>query len=123
MIETIDKLLNRITMYRLVLYYLIALVAVAFVLCFFGFLAYDPFALLLSVGVLLGVCAATNWLFARVFGIPANVESFYISALILALIITPLQSLNDLWFLGWAGVLAMASKYILAFNKDRKSVV
>ena len=47
---------------------------------------------------------------------PTNVESTYISALILALIITPLQSYNDLWFLGWAAVLAMASKYILGIK-------
>ena len=117
MINFIDDLLNRITMYRLVLYYLIFLLVVGFVLCFFGFLAYDPFALLLSVGFLLAVCAITNWAFARVFGVPANVESFYISALILALIISPIHSLNDLWFLAWAGVLAMASKFIVALNR------
>src|SRR5262249_48290435 len=40
-----------------------------------------------------------------------------ISALILALIVSPLQSYQDLWFLGWASVWAMASKYIVAINR------
>ena len=40
-----------------------------------------------------------------------------ITALILALIITPMQSFNDLWFLGWAAVLANASKYIIALKR------
>jgi ferredoxin-NADP reductase len=42
------------------------------------------------------------------------VESVYITALILALIITPISTASDLWFLGWAAILAMASKYLLA---------
>jgi ferredoxin-NADP reductase len=116
MITLIDTLINRITMYRLVLYYLIFLLGVALVLSFGGALPYDPFALLLSIGFLVGVCGITNTIFARVFGVPANSESVYISALILALIITPMRSYHDLWFLGWSGVLAMASKYILAIK-------
>jgi ferredoxin-NADP reductase/Na+-translocating ferredoxin:NAD+ oxidoreductase RnfD subunit len=116
MLRWIDGLLNRITMYRLVLYYLIFLLGAALVLSVTGGLSYDPTALLLSISFLLAACAATNWIFARTFGVPSNVESTYISALILALIITPLQSYNDLWFLGWASVIAMASKYILGIR-------
>ncbi len=116
MIEFIDKVLNRITMYRLVLYYLIGLLGVALVLAAVGILGYDPFALLLTTGFLLAVCSITNWIFSKAFHVPANAESTYISALILALIITPLSSFNDLWFLTWAGVLAMASKYIVTLN-------
>src|SRR5450759_483446 len=116
MLKPIDALLNRITMYRLVLYYLIFLLGSAFVLSLTGVLAYDPYALLFSTSFLLAVCSVTNVVFARTFGVPTNVESTYITALILALIITPLQSYNDLWFLGWASVLAIASKYTLAIK-------
>jgi ferredoxin-NADP reductase len=116
MIRYLDSLLNRITMYRLVLYYLIFLIGAAVVLSFMHALAYDPYAILFSTGFLLAICAITNWVFARTFGVPTNTESVYISALILALIITPLQSYNDLWFLGWAAVLAMASKYIVTIK-------
>ena len=114
--KLIDNFLNRITMYRLVLYYLIFLHCVAMLLALTGILKYDVFSMLASCAFLVAVCWATNKLFARVFHVPANVESVYISAAILALIIAPLRSLNDLWFFGWAGVLAMASKYIVALK-------
>ena len=117
MIEYIDNMLNRITMYRLVLYYLIFLLGAAMLLSFVGLLGYDPLALLVTVGFLLAACAVANWIFAKIWRIPANAESTYISALILALIITPLQSPHDFWFLGWAAVWAMASKYIIAPNR------
>src|SRR6266540_3218665 len=117
MISFIDRRLNQITMYRLVLYYLIFLLGVATLLAFVGILPYDPFALLFTIGVEVAICAITNAIFAKTFGVPANTESVYISALILALIISPLQSTHDLWFLGWSAVLAMASKYVLAINR------
>jgi glycine betaine catabolism B len=117
MIKTIDNWLNRITMYRLVLYYLIFLLGGAAVLSLAGILKYDIFALLFSISFLLAVCWLVNWIFARTFKVAANVESVYISALILALIISPVKSFGDLSFLGWAAVLAMSSKYILAFNR------
>ena len=117
MIKTIDNWLNRITMYRLVLYYLIFLLGAAVGLSIAGILKYDVFALLFSISFLLAVCWVVNWVFARTFKVAANVESVYISALILALIITPIKSFGDLWFLFWAAVLAMSSKYILAINR------
>jgi ferredoxin-NADP reductase len=113
----IDRLLNQITMYRLVLYYLIFLLGVALVESAIGILPYDVFALLFTTGFLVAVCGITSMIFARTFRVPANMESVYISALILALIITPLQSTHDLWYIGWTGVWAMASKYIIAINR------
>jgi len=100
MLKFLDNLLNRITMYRLVLYYLIFLLVAALLLSTTRIMKYDPFALLASVGFLLAICWAANWIFARTFRVAPNAESVYISALILALIITPIQSPADLWFLG-----------------------
>ncbi len=40
-------------------------------------------------------------------------SSTYITALILALIVSPIRGYGDLWFLFWASVLAIASKYII----------
>jgi glycine betaine catabolism B len=111
--RTIDNLLNRVTMYRLVLYYLIALVAAAVALSFARVIAYDPYAILFSTAFILAVSAATNYVFARVFDVPPNVESTAITGLILALIISPISGYGDLWFLFWAAVLAIASKYII----------
>lgn len=116
MIKSVDNILNRVTMYRLALYYLIFLLGAAVLLSVFGVLGYDPFALLFSTGFLIAACWLTNTIFAQAYGIPPNAESAYISALILALIITPLGSPHDLWFLGWAAMWAMASKYIVAIR-------
>ncbi len=115
--KLVDRWLNKVTMYRLVLYYLIALLVIALAFSIVGILPYDPFSLLLNVGFLIAASWIVNTIFARVFKVPANVESVYISALILALIIDPVQSPNGLWFLGWAAVWAMASKYIVAINR------
>lgn len=116
MITTIDRLLDRITMYRLVLYVLLGYVAVAAILGFVGLLPFSPLSLLISAAFLSLMCWAANTVLARVFGVPTNVESATITALILALILDPPRSLGDLQFLGWAAILAMSSKYILSLN-------
>ena len=119
MLKFIDGLLNRITMYRLVLYYLIFLLVTATAFGYFGILPYSPVALGFSVLILLLVSWAANSIFAAVYKSPANVESVYITALILALIIAPTapQNFPNLMFLVWAAVWAMASKYLFAINK------
>ncbi len=72
---------------------------------------------MISVVFIVFVCLGVNAFFARIFGAPSNIESVYATGLILALILSPLKSANDLWYLGAAAGLAMASKYILAINK------
>jgi len=113
MITRIDYVLDRITMYRLVLYVLIGLIAIATVLSYFTLLPFSPLSLLLSTGFLVIICWAANSLLAYIFAVPTNLESTYITALILAIIIDPVKSPGDLPFLGWAAILAISSKYIL----------
>lgn len=119
MINFIDKLLNRITMYRLMLYFLMVLWAAAFIFGAFHILPYSPVAIVFSTYILLLVCWIANELLAKIFKVQANFESVYITGLILTLIITPVAASNlpGVFFLIWAGVLAMASKYVLAINK------
>ncbi len=74
MIKAIDQFLNRITMYRLVSYYLVFLLVAALIMDFTGIQSYDPFALLFSTAFLLVVSLFTNWVFSKVFRIPVNVE-------------------------------------------------
>ncbi len=109
----IDDLLNRVTMYRLVTYYLSALIIIAVIFSLMHVLTYDPYALLFSTAFLLLVCTVINHIFCRAFEVPTNVESSNISGLILALIISPIGGYGDLWFLFWVSVLSMASKYIV----------
>ncbi len=83
-------------------------------------LAFNPFMLVFSTLLILGVCYGVNLLFAKIYNAPTNSESYFITALILALIITPpttLSDINYLLFIIFASVLAMASKYILAIGK------
>ena len=115
--KKIDYLLDRITMYRLVLYVLIALLGIAALLAFLHLLHFSPLSLLLSTVFLVVICWAMNTVFAFVLKVPTNLESAFITALILALILDPAQALGDLRFLGWAAILAMSSKYILAIGK------
>lgn len=115
----IDRFLNKITTYRSVLYFLIFLVALAIFLGSFNILPYGPVAIIFSTLILLLVSLGVNDLFAWAFDAHPNVESVYITALILALIITPIvpSDTQGIFFLIWAAALAMASKYMLAIKK------
>jgi ferredoxin-NADP reductase len=119
MLKKIDDFLNGITMYRLVLYYLMGLIGIATVFGLFGILPYSPFSILFSVSVLVVVSWATNFVFAKAFNAQSNVESVYITALILTLIISPYGASTNLAFLGWAAVWSMASKFIFAIGKKQ----
>jgi len=116
----IDNFLNRITMYKIVLYVLVALEIVALILSTLGLLSFSPLSLIYSSVIIILASWVTNKLFAYVFKTHANAESYVITALILALIISPPQIteyLSIIPFLIWASVWAMASKFILAINK------
>lgn len=113
----VDNFLDRITMYRLILYFLIVLIAISVAYSFLGIIHFSPFVIILSTFLLILVSLVSNKIFAAIFKAPTNVESAYISALILSLIITPTQTLSGIIFLVTAALLATSSKYILAINK------
>ena len=85
----IDRFLNNITMYRLVMYYLIILLAIAAIFGAVGILPYSPIAIIFSTLFLVLVAWVANGICATIMKVPQNSESVYITALILALIITP----------------------------------
>src|SRR5258708_5072628 len=115
--KLIDYWLDRITMYRLVLYYLLLLLAAAIGLSLLGVLHFNALAIAFSAGYITLICWITNKIFAHVFETPSNTDSVFITALILALIITPYHNSHDILFLTAASGLAMASKYILSIRK------
>ncbi len=112
-------MLDRITMYRLLLYYLIALVLAAAGLSALGYLHYNPVFVLFSAVYLVTVCWISNHVFAYAYDAPTNPESSLITGLILALIITPphITDQHGLLLLTAAGGLAIASKYMLAWRR------
>ena len=116
MIEFVDSLLNKITMYRFTLYYLIFLVGTAVVLSFFGFLAYNPFDILLDALIAVVVSYIANYAFAKIFKAVTNVESVFITALILVLII-PIKFPTNVAFFVFASMFAMGAKYLPTIDK------
>jgi hypothetical protein len=76
MINFIDNFLNKITMYRLVLYYLIGLFLISLVFGFFHILPYSPEILLFSTFLILLVCYISNIIFAKAFGVATNRASY-----------------------------------------------
>lgn len=113
----IDYILDRITMYRLVLYLLIVMVVAAAAFMLLGILPYNVGYFGYEIVLVVSLCWLTNKLFSLVFTAPTNVESVYITALILVLIIAPANPFSDLPLLIGASVISMASKYILAYHR------
>ena len=70
MIAKIDYLLDRITMYRLVLYVLLGFLGLATILSYVRLLAFSPLALLASTVFLVVMCWAMNTVLAGVFAVP-----------------------------------------------------
>src|SRR5437773_9890207 len=87
MITRIDDLLDRVSMYRLVLYVLIGFIAMATALSFFTLLPFSPLSLLLSTLFLVLMCLAAYSLLAFMFAVPTTLASTYIPLLILALVL------------------------------------
>ncbi|MEK7594548.1 MAG: RnfABCDGE type electron transport complex subunit D [Patescibacteria group bacterium] len=116
--KLIDKLLDGITMYRLLLYYLLCLLGAAMLLGAFGYVSYSPQSIAATAAYLTLLCWLLNKLFARAFEAPVNPESSLITALILSLIITPQLSTQNFIFLSIVAMLAIGSKYILVIRKQ-----
>lgn len=114
LLKHLDNWLNHITMYRLLLCGLGALVLLASVFSFTGVLSLSGTGILLSAAMLTIVCFASNLLLAKLYGAPANTESSLITALILVCIMPPVTSLEYGLGVVLAGLVAMVSKYVVA---------
>lgn len=115
-IPIVDDRLNKITMYRLTLYYLIFLVGVAVILGFLGLLTYNPIDILIDCLTLLVVCYVSNYIFAKFFKAFTNFESVFITSLILLLIL-PTKFPHNILYIAAAGFGAMAIKYLPTIDK------
>lgn len=113
----VDKILNSYTMYRVVLYGLLLLAAYSFVLSIFGLLSFKPLELIASLTLLSIVCFFSNIAFGRIFKVAVNVESSLITALILFFLLWPSLDPQSLTLIAVAGVIAMASKFVIAYKR------
>lgn len=112
----IDGFLDRITMYRLLLYYLVIILCAAMLFGALGVIAYSPYVIAGATVLIVGVCFVTNFIFSKIYNAPTNTESSILTGLILSLIITPPASIHEAPFLIAAAGLAIASKYIIAIH-------
>lgn len=112
----LDRVLGRLTMYRLVTMALTAIALCALGLSAVGTLAFGPVELLASAGVLLAATYLSGRLFAMMFGATQHAESAAITALVLLLILPPGLGAGDLAAMALAGIVASGSKYVLAFR-------
>lgn len=112
-------LFRRVLTYRLTFYYLSAVLLAALVLSILGIVRLPWMDLVFSTAVTLTVCWGVNWAFARVHGAGSHWESVCISALIVAMLVTPVApgDFAGTGFLVLASAWAMASKYLVAIDK------
>ncbi len=115
-LTSLDAFLDRTTMYRLVLYVLAGLIIVAVTESALGILTYSPLAIILSTVLAVATCWVVNALGAHLTRAATSVESVYITAFILALILPPATVGDSSAALTVivASAVAMGSKYLLA---------
>lgn len=113
----IDSFLNKITMYRL-LFQGLAIVAIATIaLSYLGYVAQEGTALLISLGILFVVAYLTDIFFAKVLGVTRNIESVFITVLILFFLLVPAIQISDAVTLVIGAFLAISSKYLFVVGK------
>ncbi len=110
----LDRVTGAVTMYKLVLILLSLIAAVALVLSLFGQFRSGPLELIVSLAVANAVSVGASWLIAKIARTTAHLESAFITAFLIAMILPP--TLNPLGLAGIAGaaVLAALSKYLIA---------
>lgn len=109
-------LLGRLSMYRLVLLALAALVAIAFAVSFTGQLVTGPWELLATLATLVIACLATDTVAQRLLRLHTRLESSLITALILVFVVRPTLTPLGLLGIALAGAAAAASKYLLVWR-------
>lgn len=114
--DRIDRILNNVTMYRLLVYGLGALAGLGIVFSLIGRVSFNATAMVISLGVLMASSYATERVLSRRWGVASNAESWLITSLILFLIIPPATSVTTALMLLLAGVVAHASKYLLSWH-------
>lgn len=112
----VDSLLNRFTMYKVVMYGLFLLALYSLFLSFLGQLSFNPLELTVTFLVLIFTCYYSNLLFAKLFKVFPNSESSIITGTILFFLLWPSYLPKDIVLMLAASVIAMGSKYLVNFK-------
>lgn len=103
-------------MYRLVLFALAALTAIAVAVSFTGQVSADPLEIVVSLAVLAVSIVLVDAVAQRVVRRPWRIESALITAFILVFVLRPTLEPAGLVGIAVAGVIASASKYVLVWR-------
>ena len=123
--QWLDRITGTITMYRLVLICLLALVVETVLLSLTGVISQPPLAILATGVVAVAFTYASNWLFSKILRVTPHTESSFITGLLLLFIFEPVNPLSgatsnvllmQFGGIALAGVIASASKYLLALR-------
>lgn len=104
-------------MYRLVLYGLCFLALISIILGFAEGVIFTGVEMIVSLSIIFTASYLSNIFFAYIYKAPTNVESVYITALILFFLLEPSVSLPGVLILAATSVIAMLSKFTFAIGK------
>ncbi|WP_309617583.1 oxidoreductase [Salinibacterium sp.] len=114
--QQLDRITGAIPMHKLVLIGLAAITALSLLLALASQLSAQPVELLASLAVSVGVTALSGWLAGLVARRRFHIESSIITGLLVFMIMEPSTDPFVLLGIALAGVIASASKYLLAFR-------
>lgn len=112
--SAVDRLLGRVTMYRLVTIALGSVLLAALVLSVLGPVQQDPVALVVGTAVAVGVSVLAGRACGALWRTRVHTESAVITGLILALLFWPETTPTGLGVVALAAVLAALSKFVVA---------
>jgi ferredoxin-NADP reductase len=119
--QWLDRITGTVTMYRLILIALLAIVVETVLLSLTGVISQSPLAIIATGLVAIVFTNASNWVFGKLFKVTPHTESSFITGLLLLFIFEPVNPLDPSALLKFggialAGIIASASKYLLAFR-------
>ncbi|SJN35217.1 Flavodoxin reductases (ferredoxin-NADPH reductases) family 1 [Microbacterium esteraromaticum] len=114
--QRVLAVLGAISMYRLVLFALLALAVAAIGFSFVGLVGPSATEILASFGVLAVVISTVDAVAQRILRLPWRIESSLVTALILLFVMQPTLTVEGLAGNALAGALASGSKYLLAWQ-------
>ena len=93
------------------------LAVISMLLSIFGLISYSFIELITLLSILIVVCYATNLILGKLFRVTLNIESSFITALVLFFLLWPSLEISNLLLASFAGAMAIASKFILVYKK------
>ncbi len=118
LVTGIERFLDGVTMYRAVLYALLVLIGAALILGLMDIVVYSPLEQIVSLAVAVGTALLVNFVCAKLWKVPANHESVLITAGIIYFLFLPTLLWSELVVIALAVVIAMVSKYLIAWRKQ-----